>query len=667
MTKGLELDLHGRLRNFRLPASRALVPLFEAVVNALQAIEAGNCSLGEINIRVIRDGQYEFPALADGATTRRREPIRGFRITDNGLGFTDENYHSFCTSDSQHKAAIGGRGVGRFSWLKAFRSVRIDSTYRDTDRKIKCRNFKFSEEGITDLSEAEASATHHSGTTISLEDMHDMYQKEIPKNCATIADRLVHHCLVAIRGCRCPVKISINDEEEEVDVRGEVDRLLAAATVDDVDILGCRFRMTHIRIHSSENSGNRISFLANSREVRTDSLQHLDPHLKSKLQGADGETFWWVSLVEADILDRKVSSERDAFLFDEHSSSLFPDEFSMQRIRASLDPPILRRIEPLLAPERERAVAQAERYIATKAPEYRHLVAVRRDEVACLPADLSDEKLDLELHRVNYQFEASLREKGQRLMASENVNERMYDEFLSETNAVGKANLAKYVVQRRVILSLLKRSLSLRDSGKYELEEAIHKIIFPLKTTSDEVPYEKLNLWILDERLAYHAYLASDKELRSIPVLASQDQQRPDIIIFNSPFAFAEQSAPFSAIVIIEFKRPARTDYDDSDNPISQVYDYVRRVRAGAVKDRSGRPLNVAAHVPFYCYVVCDLTRRLKAIAEDLDLTQAPDSQGYYGYNSKLVTYIEVLSFDKLVADAEKRNRVLFDKLNLPK
>jgi hypothetical protein len=316
---------------------------------------------------------------------------------------------------------------------------------------------------------------------------------------------------------------------------------------------------------------------------------------------------------------------------------------------------------------RERAKEQVRQFVENRAPEYRHVVALRGEAVAALPPDLSEERLDAELHRIAYSVDVELREKGREILASASpLDSSQFDEFISEANAAGKANLAKYVVQRRIILALLQKSLERGQDGRYQLEEAVHRIVFPLRATSDEVPYEKQNLWIVDERLAYHAYLASDKELRSVDPVSVDAQQRPDLVIFNRPFAFTEQT-PYNTIVIIEFKRPARDDYDDNKNPITQVYDYVRRIRSGREHDRAGRPMNVPAHVPFYCYIICDITPRLKTEAENATFTETPDRRGYFGFNPMLSTYTEIVSFEKLIDDAGKRNRILFDKLNLPR
>jgi len=46
-------------------------------------------------------------------------------------------------------------------------------------------------------------------------------------------------------------------------------------------------------------------------------------------------------------------------------------------------------------------------------------------------------------------------------------------------------------------------------------------------------------------------------------------------------------------------------------------------------------------------------------------LTKTPDGLGYFGYNSQVGVYIEIISFAKLIADAKKRNAAFFEKLGL--
>src|SRR3954451_15040205 len=81
--------------------------------------------------------------------------ITGFNITDNGIGFNEANYDSFETSDSIHKQALGGKGVGRFLWLKAFEGVEIESVYAANEQRMK-RRFAFNtKDGIEEKQHVE--------------------------------------------------------------------------------------------------------------------------------------------------------------------------------------------------------------------------------------------------------------------------------------------------------------------------------------------------------------------------------------------------------------------------------------------------------------------------------------------------------------------------------
>jgi hypothetical protein len=110
----MKVDLPGKIRNTPLRRSKAILPMFEAVVNSLQAIEdAGSSSLlPSIDIFAGRDAVLDGPDIAG--------EVNGFTSTDNGAGFDDTNLDSFFTSDTRYKVGRGGKGLGRFLWLKAF-------------------------------------------------------------------------------------------------------------------------------------------------------------------------------------------------------------------------------------------------------------------------------------------------------------------------------------------------------------------------------------------------------------------------------------------------------------------------------------------------------------------------------------------------------------------
>ena len=124
--------------------NRGLMPLFEAVQNSIHAIEDADLPVdtGRITVEIVRDPKK--PLEVDDSPNRPGPAsvpdICGFRIRDNGIGFTEHHMTSFETLDTDHRADIGGRGVGRLLWLKAFDRATLDSTYFDrTNRKARRR------------------------------------------------------------------------------------------------------------------------------------------------------------------------------------------------------------------------------------------------------------------------------------------------------------------------------------------------------------------------------------------------------------------------------------------------------------------------------------------------------------------------------------------------
>jgi hypothetical protein len=148
------------------------MPLFEAVVNSIHSIEEGGTKSkdGCITIDIQRSPQMSLSDL--GGKPKRgvspTEPIIGFTITDNGAGFNNKNMQSFETLDSDAKAHLGCRGVGRLIWLKAFNRISISSTFRDGD-SVKKRSFVFTvSDGISAVTTTELSGEHALETSVHL-------------------------------------------------------------------------------------------------------------------------------------------------------------------------------------------------------------------------------------------------------------------------------------------------------------------------------------------------------------------------------------------------------------------------------------------------------------------------------------------------------------------
>lgn len=137
----MNTDVAGRVRNVQLPISKPLLPLFEAIINSIHAIEDAKTRDGRIEIEIFRSAENLF-----AESDRSYAEISGFSVRDNGIGFDEQNFEAFTTSDTTYKASRGGKGIGRFMWLAAFGHAEIESIFRLNGR-MKCRTFTFCAQG----------------------------------------------------------------------------------------------------------------------------------------------------------------------------------------------------------------------------------------------------------------------------------------------------------------------------------------------------------------------------------------------------------------------------------------------------------------------------------------------------------------------------------------
>ena len=139
------LDIRGHINSLRLAESKALWPLFEAVVNSIQSIEdSPNRDNGKITIFAQREDQDPNLTIQKDVLER----FESFVIEDNGNGMNTANYRSFNTAYSTLKIQKGCKGIGRFLWLKAFETVEIESVFQE-DGQYYRRKFSFNPDGVS--------------------------------------------------------------------------------------------------------------------------------------------------------------------------------------------------------------------------------------------------------------------------------------------------------------------------------------------------------------------------------------------------------------------------------------------------------------------------------------------------------------------------------------
>jgi len=670
----LSTDLLGRLTNLDLPFRAGLTPLYETIVNSLHSIEDLNekNDKNTIIIKVIRENSQRVNTEA--SSDRELPHICEFEIIDTGIGFNEDNYKSFQTSDSRFKEKRGGKGIGRLFWLKVFQEVIIESVFEKQNKRY-LRKIKFDKNFKQSLDNIPEETGRDRKTSIKLVGFNEDYRKSCLKKSSSIAEKIIEHCLIYFLDPNCP-NITILDEIEDVEINlNNKFKEIFSDTKKEVDFHmpdGKKYRLTFLKLTSGDMQSSKLHWCANGRDVFRETLYKSIPNLKGKLKTEDDKSYVFSIYISGDYLNEKVKADRSGFNIpekdeeDENTDQIasLEKKTTLSEIRDEASKKIKEVLEPELQPIEQEKQHQIKKYVEEDAPQYRALVSLEPNVLENIAPGLNSEKLDLELHKVQYQFEAKLKEEGKQFLSliknpsiDPVARSEKEEQYFKKINAVSQSNLAKYVLSRKIIVELFDECIRKKEDGTFDRESVVHNLIFPKYKTSDQIGYEHHNLWLIDEKLSYHLYLASEKKLSKLSTITSASNDRTDIVIFNNPVTFVEGEMPYSAVTVIEFKRPGR---DDMENPIRQLLKYTEDIRNGTKRDKDNHELRIPQAVPFFCYLICDLTPVVIDDAKLASLNPTSDNQGYFGFNSNYQAYIEVISYKKVSSDAKKRNRAFF-------
>ena len=665
----MTVNVAGQVSQIKLSTSKSLWPLFETVINSIQSLEDSDVPNKKISIDALRLNYNQLRESNPGDIVEEPAHFDSFVVTDNGNGFNTENYGSFMEAYSQFKVKKGCKGIGRFLWLKAFNSVSINSTYFEKTQWHN-RSFDFSLSGITPeqndrLVTPETTAQQ---TIVRLNDFMNPYRDSVPYSLESLAKKLIEHCLPYFITGSCPQIVLRDSLGESLDLNNYYEKTYKDSLHQDkIELDGKDYTLYHMFLTDGADK-HELHLCANNREVKSYTLSAYIPDMKKKLSSGDS-SYYYGGYLSGSCLDDAVNAERSDFDFSD--APLFEGTRESKIVDAAVSY-IRTYLSEELTKVADKKKAQIDLLVRAKRPQYRLLVNRYPEVYDSIPAGLPEDKLDIELYRHQQQWEFDtvkkkhdIEKKVRQDATSDPDFIKLFDEYCANITDLSRASLAEYVAHRKAVVDLFEQALETDDSGKYSKEARIHRIICPMQTTSDETSLDDMNLWLIDDRLAYHRFLASDKKINSLPVLDNDVDKRMDLAVFDAALSYTADPENINSITIVELKRPQRNDADN--DPVFQVLKYVRDIKSGKIKKANGRNFGDVSRVSFYCYVIGDLTQSMRDSAESRGLTETQDKEGYFGFNPTYGAYVEVISYDKLLKDAKQRNRVLFDKLFEPK
>lgn len=419
---------------------------------------------------------------------------------------------------------------------------------------------------------------------------------------------------------------------------------------------------------------NKVILTAHRREVTNRPLHNYVPEFKETLldiENGKQKNYTIRSYVIGKYLDDHVDTERGDFSLSHTEDDLFTD-ISVERIEREASVITKKFFKEHIQEKFQVKKQKVLDYVSKVAPWNKSLL--KDLDLENLPIGIKDLDLELKFQQIKFEKEQKSRIEIQELFDSQkDSNDKTFKEqvveLFTKVTEDGKNDLAHYVCNRKKVIDLYNELRKRTELGKTHLESELHNLFFPMIKNDRDIDYEDHNLWLLDERLVFSHYIASDK------VISKEDHKEPDIAVFHNEQAFYNEKMFFrngenvitSPITIVEFKRPKRTNYPDNENPIQQALRYSRKILSGKYEMPDGIE-NVKVNkdnTPVYIYIVCDIVDKIREFADMANLSVSPDDEGYFGYISQYNAYVEIMSFKKVIEDATMRNKIFFHKLGL--
>ncbi len=303
-------NIENRVRKLPKPsnAAQGLQPLFEAVSNAMFAIEDrfdDRPDLGKIDICVV-----------NLSNSREIE----ITVSDNGIGLDSDHYDAFCEIDTDFKRKRGGKGVGRLFWLDAFGKISVSSTY-EKEGALARREFSFvlnnAEQIVPAGDETQVADGSPLGTRVLFRGLRTKeYSDAFPKRPDTFFRYFSAH-FIANFLLGAGTIISVDLDGERVEYPKEISELKVGEKLQasfNHDVFG-ELAITGFTCNPQASTGldglHQLHLLANGRTVETRKVDNLLGVVDLKRDGQKGLAFH--GCVTGDYLDLRVNEGRTAF------------------------------------------------------------------------------------------------------------------------------------------------------------------------------------------------------------------------------------------------------------------------------------------------------------------------------------------------------------------
>jgi Histidine kinase-, DNA gyrase B-, and HSP90-like ATPase len=452
------VNIERLVKNIKSNTTTIYTPIIEIIVNAIQAIEEkGNIEEGEIKVIVKRNVQAEFALDSSIAA------IEGIVITDNGIGFTDENKESFDTLYGDHKIRQGGKGFGRFICLKYFQDLHVESVYFDS-AEYKKINFSMGKRNNIIVDEKVAnSSSIVSGTSIHLDCVRNntLLNKKLSTISGILVEKLLPYFTTKDYTCPTITLVEENDSGKTIlnDYINHNSSSIKEVTVEkDTFSLGNdqnthEFKIRVFKIYSPKGQVSKVSLVADKRGVTDTSISSYIPEFVEEFydkreNGSDiPERNYIIKVyVFSEFLDKNVSLERGGFEFQKENDLLYGiSQVDIERKATELTKEAVVNDISLRQEKKEKRISS---YVEEEAPWHKELL--NKIDLSSFPYNSSNEDIEVRLQKEKFQKEVAIRNEINILLRNDNNAEfeETILEIVERISESSKNDLIHYIASR---------------------------------------------------------------------------------------------------------------------------------------------------------------------------------------------------------------------------
>lgn len=581
-------------------------------------------------------------------------------VSDNGEGLDKDNYSAFLTPFTGHKLRKSGKGFGRFIAFKVFEDVAYHSK-SPTDQDDPVKSFVFNVyAGEEVIPQPGGIATiHSSGCAVTYARVKPAFAGQWRSLSAEkVLDHLSSNFLTYLVDGRMPdTKVVVDGEEH--DLREHFTHVFKVAKTHtfSLDLRGEMFEFTCAVSRVTKGkpfNRHALMFFADNRLVGAG--RAIENKLgRPSFQDTNGVEYVIIASLSGDFLDTHANQPRTALEASEDEIAEIVDracEAILETESAQHD---------IIKTDQQGDVIK----LLTRHPLLRYGLSGRTvaEYVKSKPNNWRQENfvsdLALQRHREEKRWTTYLNAtiSDQKLFAERKA------QLLKRVSDTYRDALAEYIVHRKAVIEIADQLRGADDTGTMTKEDAFHQLMFPRLEDSVSTKYFQHNLWMLDERLAFVSYISSDRTLHG--GRREKGDKVTDIAFYDECFVAGGQGN--TSVVIVEFKRPGRDDYSfgkEGSDPIKQIHDTVEHIRERkSFVTTEKKTIDIPTGTPIHAIIVADLEPSLRALARRYDFSETWEKTGLFKYHEDFDVFIEIVGFNKLISDAEKRNAAFFDVL----